>query len=65
MSALSGQLEDCKAAIEELRVAFPDAEDPALLDAALLRKQKKSLEEQFAVLTVGLRTACGTGCAHA
>lgn len=49
------QLEDCKAAIDEVRAAFPDAEEPALLDAALLRKQKKSLEEQFAVLTVRAR----------
>ncbi len=70
-ASLNSQLEDCKAAIDEVRATFPDAEEPALLDAALLRKQKKSLEEQFAVLTVCFVCVCvrarvmlgvGVGC---
>ncbi len=47
-----GKLDEVQLVADELRQAFPNAEEPWLVDAALLRKQKKSVDEQLAVLTV-------------
>ena len=54
LAPLVSQVDECRAVADELRAAFPDAEEPWLVDAALLRKQKKSIDEQLASLVVGV-----------
>ncbi len=46
------QLDECRAVADELRGAFPEDEEPWLIEAAMLKRHRKPVEEQCAVLMV-------------